>query len=215
MEQIMIQVRDKQKSTMLKELLTALNFVESVVTISPHGVLEREAEPTKTRLRSSEEIFCYGKQRQRELVAELGIAISDLSSRREDQLRWQIVREVAEMASGHLHGEQLIEVLDELEEILLLEVIIARDKAGKSEVISQEEDEALSTEKERMIRETRQRWPNGYEDKLVMEHRVFLWPLEDGWWLADVPKLEEFWLQGETKEEALELIEEELADVLR
>lgn len=45
MEQITVQVRDKEKARMLLELLTALDFVESVQTIRSESAVEYQEEP--------------------------------------------------------------------------------------------------------------------------------------------------------------------------
>jgi predicted RNase H-like HicB family nuclease len=39
---------------------------------------------------------------------------------------------------------------------------------------------------------------------IVKERRVILRPIEDGWWLAEVPSLPGCLSQGSTKDEALE-----------
>ncbi len=43
---------------------------------------------------------------------------------------------------------------------------------------------------------------------IVGERRVILRPIEDGWWLAEVPSLPGCLSQGESKEEALENVKD-------
>lgn len=43
---------------------------------------------------------------------------------------------------------------------------------------------------------------------IMSRRRVILRPIEDGWWLAEVPSLPGCLTQGETKEEALENIKD-------
>jgi predicted RNase H-like HicB family nuclease len=43
---------------------------------------------------------------------------------------------------------------------------------------------------------------------IVRRRRVILRPIEDGWWLAEVPSLPGCLTQGESKEEALENIKD-------
>ena len=43
---------------------------------------------------------------------------------------------------------------------------------------------------------------------IVRQRRVILRPIEDGWWLAEVPSLQGCLTQGATKEEALENIKD-------
>ena len=43
---------------------------------------------------------------------------------------------------------------------------------------------------------------------IVRQRRVILRPIEDGWWLAEVPSLPGCLTQGPTKEEALENIKD-------
>ncbi len=46
MEQIIVQVRDKEKAMMLLELLAALDFVESVKTSRAEAAAESQEEPS-------------------------------------------------------------------------------------------------------------------------------------------------------------------------
>ena len=43
---------------------------------------------------------------------------------------------------------------------------------------------------------------------IVRQRRVILRPIEDGWWLAEVPSLPGCLSQGETKNEALENVKD-------
>lgn len=101
--------------------------------------------------------------------------------------------------------------LTDLDDTLYLRVIDARKKAGLDATISQDEYDALCIIDSRMIREARASWPNGRERVEMNGHHVLLWPLENGWWLADAPDFPDSWLQGETKQEALELIQDAMA----